>query len=331
MLALLTFLVVGLIVLGYASIRFVRALSILSFHARLPKFFLSFVLIGLGTSLPDLFVAGFSSSHGNLPLIVGMVIGANVVLLSLVLGIVVFIKGRFQIHEKTILENFGWIFFVLMIPFFLLVDGRLTFFEGIVLVIVYLMYVYNVTKQEPFFKARGIQTEFAPSGELVVKRGKHGFAFEAVKALAFLAVVLVAAQFVVENAVALSRLLKVPEMLVGLSVVALGVSLPELALDLSALRVREQEIVWGDLIGSFITELTLVLGVAALFASPAGGVFDFEQALVAYAFMAVSFLLVFFFAYSKKQLTKAQGIALMLLYVIFLSLQIDLMLFRGIR
>jgi len=110
-----------------------------------------------------------------------------------------------------------------------------------------------------------------------------------------------------------------------LTVVALGVTLPELVLNLSALKAREEEVVWGDLIGSFTTELTLVLGVAAIFSNGADSLFNFAQALTGYGFMAMCFLLIFLFAYSSKRLSKTQGIALMLLYVIFLSLQVDLL------
>ncbi|MEK6953847.1 MAG: hypothetical protein AABX01_02490, partial [Candidatus Micrarchaeota archaeon] len=92
--------------------------------------------------------------------------------------------------------------------------------------------------------------------------------------------------------------------------------------DLSALKAREEEVIWGDIIGSFVTELTFILGAAAI----VGGtlVFSFEKFLVAYGFMVFAFLLVFFFAYRKKELARREGIMLVLLYFIFLSVQFDL-------
>lgn len=328
----LTLLVVFLLVLGYASTQLVRVLNTLSAYARFPKFFLSFVVLGFGTSLPDIFIAAFASSRNELPLVLGSIIGSNTLVLTLILGIVVIAKGEFHVREKTVLENFGWIFFVLMIPFFLLIDGRLTFFEGLILVVVYLMYVYNVTEQEAFFKNRGVQTELA-LGDVPYRSRfyKPSLAKEIAKAIALLAVVLLSANYAVSNGISLSERLGLPKMFIGFSVIALGVTLPELALNLSALRAREEEVIWGDIIGSFITELTLVLGVAALFASGFDASFSFSQTMVGYAFMAISFIAVFFFAFSKKLLTKNQGIALILLYLIFLSLQIDLLVFGGIR
>ncbi len=328
----LTGLVAGLVVLGYFSTRMVRVISSLSGFTRVPKFILAFVILGFGTSLPDLFISGFAGSRNEISLIVGSVVGANIVLLSLVLGIITLAKKGFKVREKTVLENFGWLFFVLMIPFFLLADGRLTLVEGIILLVVYLMYVYNVSEQEPFFKG-GVQVvlpfeENGFSGYYGLKaRGvKKRLLKTLFKAVVFLAVILASAQFVVENAGVLSKLAGIPELFVGVSVVALGLTLPELAVNLSALKAREEEIVWGDLIGSFVTELTLVLGVGALFGSALNGAFNFYEVLLAYAFMALAFLLVFFFAFGKKELSRTQGAALVMLYFIFLSLEIDLVL-----
>jgi cation:H+ antiporter len=194
------------------------------------------------------------------------------------------------------------------------------------------MYVYNVTEQEHFLRReKGFQMELQMGDEPPQKRYyKHVLLKEISKAIAFLGLILISADFVVSHAVSLSETFKIPQILVGMTVIALGVTLPELAVDLSALRAREEEIIWGDLIGSFITELTLVLGVVAIFAAPTAEALDFSQALVGYVFMAISFLLVFFFTYSKKCLTKAEGIALILLYVIFLSLQFDMLLFKTV-
>ncbi|MFH0922663.1 MAG: hypothetical protein V1811_01240, partial [Candidatus Micrarchaeota archaeon] len=178
-------------------------------------------------------------------------------------------------------------------------------------------------------KGKGFQMELLMGDEPPEPRYyKHVLVKEVSKAVVFLGIILISADFVVSHAVSLSETFKIPQMLLGLTVIALGVTLPELAVDLSALRAREEEIIWGDLIGSFITELTLVLGVVAIFAAPTTEALDFSQALVGYVFMAISFLLVFFFTYSKKCLTRAEGIALILLYVIFLSLQFDLLLFN---
>ncbi|VVB67820.1 Sodium/calcium exchanger MaX1 [Candidatus Norongarragalina meridionalis] len=328
MFAQLSTLILVLLVLGYANMRLIRELGVLSIYLKLPKFFIAFILLGLGTSLPDTFVAANAAARGQLPLVIGSIIGANIIVLCLVLGIVTIVKGNFRVREKTILENVGWIFFVIMIPFFLLVDGRLTFLEGIILLVVYLMYVYNVKEQETFHKKTGgIQLELgdeAPKASYY----RHGKERAIAKALVYLGIIVIAADIVVTQAVDISHMLGIPEMVIGFGVVALGITVPELILNLNALKQKEEEVIWGDIIGSFITELTFVLGVAALF-NAGDKAFNFGDALVGYAFMAISFLLVFFFTYNKKQLTRSEGVALILLYLVSLSLVFDLAVFGG--
>ncbi|MEW5955865.1 MAG: hypothetical protein AB1626_05025, partial [Candidatus Micrarchaeota archaeon] len=270
----LTLLVVFLIILAFAANRLVRYLVDLSGFYGLPTFLVSFVILGFGTSLPDLFIGAISSARGEFSLVLGTVIGANILVVCLVLGVVTLVKGRLWIREKTVIENFGWIFFVLMIPFFLLFDGRLTLFEGLILVVVYFMYLYNVKEHQSYFRRAEGQQSLLQTTESVTRRGKP-FLRKIGQAVLALAVVLAASFLVVDNALSLSRSIGIPPVLIGMSVVALGVALPELALNLSALRAKEEEVIWGDLIGSFITELTLILGVAALFSAPGNGVFDF--------------------------------------------------------
>ena len=322
----LTLLVVFLIILAFAANRLVYYLAELSGYYGLSTFLVSFIILGFGTSLPDLFIGAISSARGEFSLVLGTVVGANILVVCLVLGVVTLVKGRLWIREKTIIENFGWIFFVLMIPFFLLFDGRLTLFEGLILVVVYFMYLYNVKEHQSYFRRAEGQQSLLQATEPVSRHGKP-FLHKAGRTVLALAVVLAASFLVVDNALSFSKSVGVPLAVIGMSVVALGVALPELALNLSALRAKEEEVIWGDLIGSFITELTLVLGFAALFNVPGNGLFDFGQIAVGYLFMAISFLLVFFFTYKKKELTRVEGIALMLLYVIFLSIQFDLLVF----
>jgi len=321
--------VLFLIVLAFSANRLVRYLVELSGFYGLPTFLVSFIILGLGTSLPDLFIGAMASSRGEFSLVLGTIIGANILVLCLVLGVVTLVKGRLWIREKTVLENFGWIFLVMMIPFFLLFDGKLTFVEGMALIVLYFLYLHNVKEHQSYFhRSQGQLSLLQAIDPSSTRMSRRNMVSKVGKALAALAAVLIASYFVVENALLLSVAAGIPPMLVGMSVIALGVALPELVLNLNALKAKEEEIIWGDLIGSFVTELTLVLGVAALFIPPGNGVFDFAPFAIAYAFMAISFILVFFFTYRKKELTRSEGIVLIFLYLIFLSIAIDLFVLK---
>jgi len=329
------FIVGGLLVIAYSSDKVVRILNSISLLFRVPKFFMAFLILGLGTSLPDMIVGAVSASQGQMQMVLGMVIGSNIIVLTIMLGIVAVIKGEFRIREKTVLENFGWIFFVLMIPLFLLVDGRLSYIDGLLLIIVYLMYAYIIYTQEKEVwhgKDSGVQLELElsehPLQPTFYKR-KGILGIEFLKLMVFLGVLILSAQFIVQNAEIFSKQAGIPPILLGFSLIAMGVTIPQLAIEITAIRAKDEEVIWGDIIGGFITELTLVLGVAALFTGASGVGIDFGQALVGYAFMFISFILVFFFTFTKKSLTKAEGLALLFLYLIFLTIQFDFLLLGG--
>ncbi len=319
----------GLLVIAYASSRIVSIISDIAGIFKIPKFLLAFLILGFSTSLPDMVVSAVSASQGQMQLVLGLVIGSNIIILTIMLGVVALVKGQFIVRERTVIENFGWIFFVLMIPLFLFVDGRLNAIDGLLLVIVYIMYAYTVYTQELEFKHTrdsGVQLELE-LGEQSEKpkfyRSGNLLGLEVLKLLIFIGVTIFAAEFVVENAKTFSNQAGLPPILLGFSLIALGVTLPQLVLELAAIKAKEEEVVWGDIIGGFITELTLVLGIAAIFTGWNGIAVDFTQAIVGYAFMFISFILVFFFTYSKKRLTRNEGLALLFLYLIFLTVQFN--------
>ncbi|MFH1751290.1 MAG: hypothetical protein ABH863_06420 [Candidatus Micrarchaeota archaeon] len=316
--ATVTTLFIALIILGFASNRVVNLLTGISTRLRLPKFLLSFVVLGLGTSLPDLFVSTSAASQHQADLVLSTLIGANIIVICLVLGIVTIIKGNFLVREKTVLDNFGWLFFVFAIPFFLLFDGKLSAVEGLLLLVVYLMYIYNIKEQEVLMKREEEATH-----QVFIQGLKVKSIWAAVGQMAiFLGIAYVSSNFIVDSAIEIVKIFNINPILMGFTVLSLGIAIPEFAVDLSALKAREEEVIWGDLIGSFVTELTFILGAAAIVAGNLS--FDFNKFIVPYGFMVFAFLLVFFFAYRKKELTRREGIMLVLLYFIFLSVQFDL-------
>ncbi len=316
--ASVTTLLISLIILGATSNRVVNLLTGISTRLRLPKFLLSFVVLGLGTSLPDLFVSTQAASQQQAELMISTLLGANIIVICLVLGLVTIIKGNFQVRETTIIENFGWLFFVLAIPFFLLFDGKLSAIEGLLLMVVYLMYIYNIKEQEALAKREEETTHAVFMQGLKVRSLWAALG----QMLLLLAIAYLASNFIVDSAIAIVKDFKINPIIMGFTILSLGIAIPEFVVDLSALKAREEEVIWGDIIGSFVTELTFILGAAAI----VGGtlVFSFEKFLVAYGFMVFAFLLVFFFAYRKKELARREGIMLVLLYFIFLSVQFDL-------
>ncbi len=300
----LVLLLLSLAALAYFGSETIRHVTSLASHFQLPEFVVGFLVLGIGTALPDLFVSSLAAMRGNFNLVLGSIIGTNIASICLVLGIVTLTREKLAIKNKTILEDFGWIFFALVIPFFFLVDHTLSQMEGLVLVVVYFMFVYNIESEKGRFPKK-----YSESGGSLTK--------EVPFALVSTAGVLFFANLVVENAVQVSIDFGVPEIYIGFTLVAFGMALPEFSTALPAARANKEGLVWGDLIGSFVTNLTLVLGVAGLFGPLT---FDFQLFQLGYAFMAISFLMVFFFTRSDNAIDEGEAMALILLYIVFLMI-----------
>ena len=318
--ASVTTLLLALLVLGLASNRTVSLLTGISTRLKFPKFLLSFVVLGLGTSLPDLFVSTAAATQNQPDLVLSTILGANIIVICLILGIVTIIKGDFRVRETTIIDNFAYIFLVLAIPFFLLFDGKLTQTDGLILVVIYLMYIFNIREQESIAKKEELETHQVFFQGLKVRSLARAFA----EMLLLLLIAYFASNYIVDTAISLVSTAGIHPLIMGFTILSLGIAIPEFAVDLSALRAREEEVIWGDLIGSFVTELTFILGAAAI----VGGTmsFNLNYFIVPYAFMVFAFLLVFFFAFKKKELSRKEGIILVVLYFVFLAMQMDLIL-----
>ncbi|MFH1257614.1 MAG: hypothetical protein V1658_01625, partial [Candidatus Micrarchaeota archaeon] len=314
--ASVTILLVSLLILGLTSSRTVSLLTGISTRLRFPKFLLSFVVLGLGTSLPDLFVSTAAASQNQPDLVLSTILGANIIVICLILGIVTIIKGNFRVRETTIIDNFAYIFLVLAIPFFLLFDGKLTQTDGLILVVIYLMYIFNIREQESIAKKEEQETHQIFIQGLKVKSLPRAFG----EMVLLLVIAYFCSNYIVDTAISLVNTSHINPLIMGFTILSLGIAIPEFAVDLSALRAREEEVIWGDLIGSFVTELTFILGAAAI----VGGTmaFNLNYFIVPYAFMVFAFLLVFFFAFKKKELARREGIILVVLYFVFLAMQI---------
>lgn len=297
-------LLVSLFCLAYSGSKVIKHASNLAAHFRMPEFIIGFLILGLGTALPDLFVTAIASLEGNADLVVGSIIGTNIVNMCLILGIVTLARGRLPLRDKTIIEDFGWIFFALIIPFFLLRDGVLNFAEGALLVLVYFMFLYNIEIEKGMFpKKRLDEKEHLSKNVLSLLVGIFG--------------IVVFAKIVVDNASIVSLQFDIAQSYIGMTLVAFGMALPELTTELSAARAKRESLVWGDLIGSLVTNLSLVLGVAGILGPLR---FDFAVFQLGYAFMAISFLMVFVFSRSGNALDKGEGMALILMYIVFLMI-----------
>lgn len=281
--------------------------------AKLSKFFginqvaIGFILLAVSTSLPELSVSILSSTAGKGAIAAGNVFGSNIADILLVLGIGGFLYGlkigKNELKDIAIILVLTTIISVYIIFNSSIRNQALGFLEGVILLLLFAFYViYIFTKK----KIEGDGTE-----QVTKKEALYSFLFFS----ASIILVLVSASFVVDSAVKVAKLLNIAESFIGATIIAIGTSLPELAIDLQAIRKKHYGLALGDAIGSTMTNITLVLGTAAVI-HPISIVLPIFIAALLFAIIAN--IILFYVAAVNRQLRRFGGVLFLLIYAIYL-------------
>ena len=208
-------------------------------------------IVAFGTSLPELLVSIISSLQGYNDLALGNIVGSNISNIGLVLAISTFIfyyvlKTDISPAEDANNDSYVMLLAVLLLYFFA-TDKIISQIEGIVFFSLYIIYIFWLYKRT---NAEEVISEDSKTSYLFLVGG--------------LIALLIGAQLTVDSAVEIAIAVGIPEIVVGLSVVAVGTSLPELAGTISAARMGHKEIAVGNVIGSNIANIFLVMGVLSI-------------------------------------------------------------------
>ena len=251
--------VLGLLLLSYASDQFVIGAARAATLLRLSPVVIGAVVIGFGTSAPELLVSTLAAAQGTVDVAVGNIIGSNVANLTLVLGTAALITSIAV--GATVLRREAPLSMLTVVVFALLVQGGLHRWESAVLLLALAISLWLILRyartDDPVLT--GEVEEFLTSGRPSGRR-------ESVRILLGLAGTLAGAQLLVSAATTIAAMLGLAEGFIGLSVVAIGTSLPELATAVQAARKAETGLIVGNLLGSNIFNSTVVAAAAALVA-----------------------------------------------------------------
>ncbi|MTV25064.1 calcium/sodium antiporter [Nitriliruptoraceae bacterium ZYF776] len=304
--------VVGLLLLTYASDQFVVGAARLSVAFRLSPILIGAVVIGFGTSAPEMLVSGLAGAQGSLDIGVGNIIGSNVANLSLVLGIAALVTPI--VVSSPVLKREAPISLGATLVFAVLVQSGLTRVEATVLAVVLVaslgLILWSARSGDPAMA--GEVEEYLQHGDLPETRR------EAIRTLLGLLVTLGAAQILVVSAITIAAELGLEEGFVGLTVVAIGTSLPELATAVQAARKGETDLIVGNLLGSNLFNAAGV-GAVAGFAGP-GPLTDPSLAGLATWLMIAIGVVATLAMITSKRVDRWEGAVLLVVYVAALPL-----------
>jgi cation:H+ antiporter len=302
-------LLAGFVVITLGAKVFVGGASALARHWKLSPLFIGIVMVGLGTSLPELLVSFLASIKHAPGLAIGNAIGSNITNMGMVLGLTACVRPL--LFPKMVMRFELPVFLGIAVAVGLMLSmGRLTLWEGVVLLVFFVLYLFLVWRRaqsDPELNedAKALQVQALPSK---MRAGLYWFVG--------LLLVLGSAEILVHASVALAHVFHLPDVVIGLTVVAVGTSLPELAASLASAWQGDHAMAVGNIIGSNLFNLLAVLAMPALFSPgpvPAGLVkYDYSVML---AFAVVLFLGL---ALSrKKRLGRVSGVLLVLAYLTY--------------
>lgn len=283
-------------------------------------FTVSAVILALGTSFPELFVGITSAIAGTPNLLLGVVLGSNIANLALVTGISGLLVGKIKIRGDYLKRDVWVAFLAGILPLFLILDKSLSRVDGLILLATYFAYSTG------FFRRRYVEIGKEQAEESFVYRflrkfnnvdGHHTKEFG--RLFVGVALLLFSSDMIVRFSTRLASQANIPIFLVGLVVLAIGTSLPELAFSLRSLGDHEPSMFFGNLLGSTIANSTLVLGVVSIIAPIEIVAFN-EYVLAAIAFLVV-FASFWAFIRSKHRLDRWEAGLLLLFYFSLLVLE----------
>jgi len=290
----------------------VKKLIAMSRYLRISEYILAFVLMALATSLPEFFV-GITSSLSKTPILsLSNVIGSNISNLSLILGVIILVSKGLSVKSKIAKKDAWIVFFISILPLLLILDKKLSQADGIILLLIFGLYMRKLFRAKQAFSKR--MNTISPTVEAFQKFIKDLFIF-----LGAIIILLASAWGIVETATIMAGKINLSVSLIGLFLVALGTSLPELVFGIKAIITKHEGMNLGNLMGSTVINSTLVLGVTALIYPIE--IENFHVILVGAIFMVLSILIVNIFIRTKEKISWKEGVILLGIYAIFLIIE----------
>ena len=257
MLLAMALLIIGLLLVDYSADRLVFAASILCRSVGIPPLIIGMTVVTIGTSLPEIMVSMAASLHGQMDLAIGTALGSNIVNILLILGLAALFHP-FTVHSDILRREIPLMLIVSALAGVVLYDGQLSRADGLfllLLAVLWVVFIVKIGRQGNDSLTREQLAELPREGSLSVAFLWLGVA---------LIVMPMATRMVIDNATVLANVLGMSELTIGLTVIAIGTSLPELATAIAGTRKGEDDIAIGNIIGSSIINIAIVLGLPAL-------------------------------------------------------------------
>lgn len=304
---------VGFVLLIWSADRFVDGAAVSAKYAGMPSLLIGMIVVGFGTSAPEMLVSAMAAADGSPELALGNALGSNIVNIGLILGITALI-APIAVHSNIVKKELPLLLVVSVLFALLIVDGGLSRFDAGVLLLGFFSFmgwsIYSGLKSKNDSLATDVEQEL----NVQTMSLKAAIVWLVVG----LVVLIISSRLLVWGAVSIAEIMGISDLIIGLTIVALGTSLPELAASIAAARKGEHDIAIGNVIGSNIFNILAVTGIAGMIAPAV----NLSPDLLSRDWLAMLSLSIFLliFAYGHRgigRVNRAEGIGLLLIFIAY--------------
>lgn len=304
-------LIVGFIFLIKGADIFVDGASSTAQNFKVPKMLIGLTIVAFGTSAPEFAVSMSALANGNTDMVLGNVIGSNILNILLILGIAAVIKP-IKVKDETVKKELPLTLLIstLLVVVFLDVklanqlSNQITRSDGIVLLLFFSIFIYYLITLALHKRDKVEKPKF--------KIGQSIFLV-----IVGLMAIIAGSNMVVNSASSIAKLLGLSERVISLSIIAFGTSLPELVTTIVSSKKGEQDLLVGNIIGSNIFNICIVLGVPV---SIYGSITPINFNVIDLIMLILSALIIYIFSCTKKTVSKTEGVIMLFLFIIYYTL-----------
>ena len=302
------YLILGFVIIIKASDMLVTGSVNLAKFLKVPTLVIGLTIVAIATGVPEIAISISSSLKGSNGLLLGNLLGSNMFNVLFILGLIAIIRPLY-IKKEIILKNYLYALLSCLVLFIVSYDiyfhdntvNIITRSEGILLLCFAFMFLYSTVLDATLNKKKKIETKKFSFKDIIY---------------VILGVILIAlsAEVIVNSSVNISKYLGVSEDLIGLTIIAVGTNLPELVTSIVAVRKGESDIAIGNLIGTNIFNIFLILGLSATI----NPITISKNSFIDIIILGITSFIVYIFIQRRKDINRYEGITMVLLYIIYI-------------
>jgi len=303
--------IISLLVLIKSADYFTESSMSIGIRMGMSPFIVGITIVAVGTSIPELATSIVAVIKHSTDFIAGNVVGSNIANIFFILGVTAIASGGLKISRKIMRFDIPMLIAIVFVLVAMMYNGVFTPFDSIILIVIFALYMIQILSTQKKELEREIEYEVKDiHNKNRLTLAKNLFIMSVSSFLIY-----IGAKYTIESVIGISNILHIGKDIIATSVVAFGTSLPELAVSINAVRKKNVDIAFGNIIGSNIFNSSIVMSVAGLFGS-----FAIPKGVIhtGLPVMALSVVLLFLIVKDKK-MTILEGWFFVFMYALFIG------------